>query len=258
MANYLTELGVRQELLSDGARTELDQNGYVSLGILLSKDQLDAIRNRVRQLIETEGGRAGSELLDSKHIKHPKEEGADRLADLVNKGAVFHPLYTHPKLLTAISHVLGNQIKLSSLNYRAAKPGKGLQKLHVDWEEAVNPGEYKVCNSIWLLDDFFKENGATRVVPGTHLCGRVPTDEMGDPEKAHPEEAIIEAPAGTVFVFNSHVWHGGTTNRTQLPRRAIHSYFCQRDQPQQSDQAYLISDDTKARLTPAARWLLDA
>lgn len=60
----------------------------------------------------------------------------------------------------------------------AAKPGAGLQKLHVDWHESAAAQDYKVCNSIWLLDGFSRENGATRVVPGTHLLARLPQDVL--------------------------------------------------------------------------------
>jgi ectoine hydroxylase-related dioxygenase (phytanoyl-CoA dioxygenase family) len=128
----------------------------------------------------------------------------------------------------------------------------GSQKLHVDWHEAVPPGEYKVCNSIWLLDNFSRENGATRIVPGTHRQGTLPQNVLADPEAKHPEEVIIEAPAGTVFIFNSHAWHGGTTNHTGKERRSIHSYFCRSDQPQQVDQSRYIKKETLARLSPAA------
>jgi len=88
------------------------------------------------------------------------------LADLVNKGAAFDIFYTHPKVLAGIKAVLGRSFKLSSLNYRAALPGMGLQNLHVDWKDGIPNGNYKVCNSIWLLDDFTPDNGATRIVPG--------------------------------------------------------------------------------------------
>ena len=243
--------------LSAAEANFLDTNGFLPLGQLLSPEQIEAIRRHVQDLVDQEGEDGGSELFDSKHIKHPKEEGADRLANLVNKGAIFDQLYTHPKLLAAVEHVLGNGIKLSSLNYRAARPGKGLQKLHVDWKEAVGPGDYKVCNSIWLLDDFSRANGATRLVPGSHLWGKVPADEMHDPEAPHPDEMILEATAGTTVVFNSHVWHGGTMNRTDQPRRAIHSYFCTRDQPQQTDQKRSIRKETLNRISEKAHWLLD-
>lgn len=234
----------------------LDQNGYLNLGKILSDDQLIAIREKIGELLEKEGKNAGKELMDSPYIRHPKESGADRLADLVNKGAEFDVFYTHPKVLAAISHVLGENIKLSSLNFRAAKPGAGLQKLHVDWHESVSAGDYKVCNSIWLLDDFSIQNGATRVVPGTHLHARLPQDVLDDPSASHEDEVIIEASAGSVVIFNSHTWHGGTTNNTPNPRRAIHSYFCRGDQPQQIDQKRYIKQETLDRLPEGAAEIL--
>lgn len=257
MANYLDELGASVDLLTDQEKNLLDSQGYLVLGKILSDEQVSAIRNRIESLMDEEGERAGSELLDSPYIRHPKEAGADRLADLVNKDPIFDIFYTHPRVLAAVAHVLGRKMKLSSLNYRAAKPGAGEQKLHVDWHEAVDPGDYKVCNTIWLLDDFSAANGATRVVPGTHREGCLPQDVLADPEAPHPDQVILEAPAGTVAVFNSHTWHGGTRNMTSNLRRAIHSYFCRRDQPQQVDQSRYIRPETRARLKPATLSLLD-
>jgi ectoine hydroxylase-related dioxygenase (phytanoyl-CoA dioxygenase family) len=248
----LSQLNVRKDTLTQTEKDFLDQQGYLNLGQLLSNSQVEKINEKIHSLMNIEGDKAGSELLDSPYIRHPKEAGADRLADLVNKGEVFDIFYTHPRVLAAIAHVLRQSIKLSSLNYRAAKPGMGLQKLHVDWHEAVAPGQYKVCNSIWLLDSFSKENGATRVVPRTHLSGTLPQNILIDPEAPHPDEVIIEAPAGSVFIFNSHTWHGGTTNHTEKSRRSIHSYFCRSDQPQQVDQSRYIKNETLKRLPPAA------
>jgi len=176
-----------------------------------------------------EGQTAGSELAESKYIRHPKEEGA----------------------------VLGPSFKLSSLNYRAAKPGLGHQKLHVDWGNTMIDGDYKVCNSIWLLHDFTENNGATRILPGTHKLGISPHEKMEDPSLAYPDEIIIKAPAGSVFIFNSHAWHGGTTNNTAKPRRSIHSYFCTSDQPQQIDQKKYITEETKKRIGEDAQKILD-
>lgn len=250
--NTLFDLNVRENTLSLSEKNFLDQNGYLNLGQLLSDEQVEEVNRKIHDLMYSEGDNAGSELMDSRYIRHPKEEGADRLADLVNKGKVFDIFYTHPRLLAGIAHVLGESIKLSSLNYRAAKPGMGLQKLHVDWHEAVQPGAFTVCNSIWLLDNFSKENGATRIVPGTHKSGTLPQDVLPDPLAPHPDEVIINAPAGSVFIFNSHAWHGGTTNHTTKSRRSIHSYFCRSDQPQQVNQSRYIKDETLQRLSPAA------
>lgn len=244
-------------MLSNDEIQSLDRDGYLCLGQLLTHSEVQEVNQRIDELILKEGENAGSELFDSKYIRHPKEAGADRLADLVNKGAVFDQFYTHPKVLAAIEAVLGNSYKLSSLNYRAAKPGHGLQKLHVDFGNTVAEGGYKVCNTIWLLDDFVENNGATRIVPGTHKSKILPQDALDDPNLPHPEEIKIIAPAGSVFIFNSHVWHGGTMNHTQKYRRSIHSYFCAMDQPQQLDQSQYITSETKSRIGSKGQKILD-
>lgn len=235
----------------------LDTYGYLNLGQLLTSEQVKKVNERLAELLQSEGENAGAELKESKYIRHPKEEGADRLADLVNKGRLFDIFYTHLRVLAGIEAVLGQSYKLSSLNYRAAKPGMGLQKLHVDWKNTVVNDSYKVCNSIWLLDDFTAFNGATRIVPKTHKLDILPDDAMADPTEKHPDEIRILAPAGSVFIFNSHVWHGGTTNHTNQDRKSIHSYFCTREQPQQIDQKKYITQETLDRIGEKGRHILD-
>jgi len=78
-----------------------------------------------------------------------------------------------------------------------------------------------------------------------------------DPGATHPDEVRLIAPAGTVVVFNSHLWHGGTQNRSDQPRRALHSYFTRRANGQQLDQKKYIRPETLAPLSPAARYILD-
>lgn len=235
----------------------LDTYGYLNLGQLLTDDEVKQVNDRITELMQVEGENAGAELAESKYIRHPKEEGADRLANLVNKGPVFDVFYTHPRVLAGIEAVLGQAYKLSSLNYRAAKPNQGLQKLHVDWKNTVVNGAYQVCNSIWLLDDFTEHNGSTRIVPKSHKFSELPDEAMENPLDKHPDEIRILAPAGSVFVFNSHVWHGGTTNQTNQVRRSIHSYFCTREQPQQIDQKKYITEETLQRIGEEGRRILD-
>jgi len=248
MRDALEALGVRPDTLTQQEKDQLDHDGFLPLGGILAPDQLGRLRDRLSELMLAEGDQAGMEV--------HQEAGTDRLSDLVNKGAVFEICFTHPRILAAIAHVLAADFQLSSLNYRAALPGQGHQALHADWREPVTPGEFRVCNSIWLLDDFTADNGPTRVVPGSHLFGTLPKDEMPDPAAPHPNEKILLAPAGTVVIFNSHLWHGGTLNRTTAQRRALHSYFCRRTERQQLDQQAYLRPETYARLSPAARYML--
>ncbi len=246
----LQTFGVTSETLTAKEKESLDVNGYLELPGILSNAQIEAIRTRLGELLTIEKENAGKEV--------HQEAGTARLSNLVDKGDVFQVFISHPRVLAAVAHVLNHDIKLSSLNSRAALPGQGKQALHADWGgKQAEPGDYQVCNSIWLLDDFTKDNGATRMVPGTHRCGKFPNEVMADPSEPHPEEKLLLAPAGTVVVFNSHTWHGGTLNRTSSPRRSVHSYWTRRSQPQQLDQRKFLSDETKAKFSPAHRYLLD-
>jgi len=243
----LRELGVSAGQLTEPDRARLDRDGFLPLPGILGAGQLQAIRRRLAELSAAEGQRAGAEV--------HQEEGTDRLADLVNKDPVFDVCFTHPTILAAIAHVLGD-FTLSSLNARAALPGHGQQRLHADWGMAVTPGNYRVCNSIWLIDDFTQANGPTRVVPGSHRSAQLPREVMADPFGPHPGEVKVLGEAGTVVIFNSHLWHGGTRNATDRPRRALHSYFCRRGLKQQLDQRACARPETLARLSPAARYIL--
>lgn len=249
MEDALAELGVRDELLSEEERAFLDANGYLPLPGILSAEQVLALRTRFDDLVAKEGEEAGREV--------HQEEGANRLADLVNKGEAFEVCFTHPKVLTAMRHVLGSNFKLSSLNGRASLPGQGLQGLHADWSKGVEPGDYYVCNSIWLLSDFTEFNGATRVVPGSHNSRQHPRDALEDPKAPHPDQVLLTAKAGTVVIFNSHTWHGGTLNQSDKPRYGLHGYYCRRDQKQQLVQKDYIRPETYARLSEAARTVVD-
>jgi ectoine hydroxylase-related dioxygenase (phytanoyl-CoA dioxygenase family) len=248
MATALAELGVTEATLDAGTRERLDRDGYAQLPGVLSVGQLTEIRARLAELLAAEGDQAGIEV--------HQEAGADRLADLINKGSMFDACFTDPRVMACVAHVLGD-FKLSSLNFRAARPGHGHQPLHADYGGPVPAAGYQVCNSVWLLDDFTAGNGATRVVPGSHRNGRPAREALADPAAAHPDEVRLVALAGTVVVFNSHLWHGGTQNGSDRPRRALHSYFTRRANGQQLDQKKYVRPETLARLSPAARFIMD-
>lgn len=249
MESALRSLGVTDGLLSDEEKTHLDVRGFLPLEGVLSEGQVRTLRSRFDELVESEGGKAGAEV--------HQEEGTHRLANLVDKGEMFEVCISHPKVLAGVRHVLGTEFRLSSLNGRAALPGLGLQALHADWREGVEPGDYYVCNSIWLLSNFTEKNGATRVVPGSNRSRQHPKDVLDDPKAPHPDEHILTGRAGTVVVFNAHTWHGGTLNRTDQPRYGLHGYYTRRNQKQQTDQKASLSEETVARLSEPLRVIVD-
>jgi len=78
-----------------------------------------------------------------------------------------------------------------------------------------------VATSIVMLDDVSSENGATRVVPGSHQAP-MPTDRhLRDPAFVHPREVTITASAGSALVFNGHLLHSATRNASGARRRTL-------------------------------------
>ena len=226
----------------------LDEQGYVVVERFLDAGTLAQVRGRVEELYEAEGENAGSEFR--------QEEGSRRLANLVDKGEIFGRLIAMPRILELVGHVLGERFKLSSFNARSANPySSEAQPLHCDAAALPDERGYWVCNTIWLLDDFTEENGATRVVPGSQNWKQLPQDVLADAVAAHPKEVLLTAPAGSVVVMNTHAWHGGTANRTGNHRRALHAFYCRFDKPQQQYQKRLLRPETQARLSPEVRKL---
>jgi ectoine hydroxylase-related dioxygenase (phytanoyl-CoA dioxygenase family) len=113
-----------------------------------------------------------------------------------------------------------------------------------------------VCNTVWMLDDFTEQNGALRVIPGSHRWNRLPQQALEDPRADHAQQQVITGPAGSVIVMNAHLWHGGMANRSDRPRTAVHAFYCRRDKPQQQYQKQLLDAELQAALSPALRELL--
>jgi ectoine hydroxylase-related dioxygenase (phytanoyl-CoA dioxygenase family) len=230
-------------------KRELAETGFTVLEDYMGPALLDHARARVEQLLDEEGASAGSEF--------KTEENARRLANLVDKGEVFREAISRPEMLALVASVLGDGFKLSSLNMRSANPqSSSVQPFHIDMGLLPDSKGYAVCNCVWMLDDFTLENGALRVIPGSHKWGKKPQEELADTYAAHPQQLLVTGRAGTVVVMNAHAWHGGTANRTDKERRALHSFFCRHDIPQQQYQKKLLRPETQSALTPDLRRLL--
>jgi len=228
---------------------DLEINGYVVLENFIDDELLAALNARLEEIFEREGAMAGSEF--------KQEAGCRRLANLVDKGAVFERVICHPRLLPYVEAVLGPDFKLSSLNARRVNPHADVtQPLHADMAAVADEQGDWVCNSVWMLDDITPENGAIRVIPGSHRWNRLPADALDDPRAAHPGQTLITGKAGTVVVMNAHAWHGGLPNRIGRPRTALHAFYARRDKPQQQYQKQLIRPSVQASLSPQARHIL--
>ncbi len=166
------------------------------------------------------------------------EPGCLRGYNLIRRHSLFREALQQPEIVGLAEALLGKDCILHSFESRSALPLGGTQSLHRDMPWV--PNTPLSVNVVWMLDDFTEENGATRVVPGSHL--RVEGPER---DRVYPDEVLAVAPAGTLLAFTSHTWHGGGPNRTDRLRRAFHVHYCrnwlkpQRDHPRSLDAAAL-------------------
>ncbi|NKB72509.1 MAG: phytanoyl-CoA dioxygenase [Candidatus Latescibacteria bacterium] len=241
LAAALRQLGVRHDTLSQTEKKQLDRAGYILLPNILSQAQIAAMSAAMEAVYAAEGT--------------GQQDGPAESSYMQNKTAGLDLCLTHPRVLAAVCHVLEGQIKSFGIHGRPHPPDGEQQALHVDYNgPAPQSGRYQVCNSLWMLNDFTPQNGATRVIPGSHLNGQDPKDALADPAADHPEQRQLLGPAGTVAVFNSHTWHGTTANHSGNPRSSLTSFFCRRDDPHMVFSSALSPAATQ-RLTPAVRVL---
>jgi len=230
----------------EAEKRQLDELGYLVLPGLVPAPMLVELRERVEALWEAEGEKSGSEFR--------LEPGTRRLANLVDKGEIFARLIVLPEILDCMARVIGPAFKLSSFNARSTNPhNDDAQPWHADAAAVADEHGYWVCNSIWMLDDFTPENGATRMIPRSHTWGRLPEPGLKD---SLPGGELVCGRAGTVVIMNTHMWHGGTANRTDRCRRALHGFYTRNDKPQQQYQKALLREETVRGLNALQRKVL--
>ena len=146
-----------------------------------------------------------------------------RIYNLLARGAIYQQVPVHPKVLPIVEAVLDRGCLVSSLSSIAIGPEENEQPLHADDQLIPLPKPHVsiICNTMWALTDFTIANGATRVVPGTHLADRSPAP-FGEPV----EVRHAEMKAGSVLVFDGSIWHGGGANRTTERRLGLAMNYC--------------------------------
>ena len=237
--------------MNDEQRKQLDEQGYLIFKNLLSPSQIETLLARLEELWVVEGDQAGEE----NYI----EPGVRRLANLANKGEMFRAVYAHPQVLEVVESIMGPDIRASMVNARDVPPRTGARMpFHMDSDKGRVRDEkgYSAATAIWMLDEFTIKNGATAVVPGSHLLNQSPKQVLADLIASYPDEIIVEGQAGDVLVFNGHCWHAGRPNQTDGHRRAILVHYLRADVPRPENRRQHLDAQNAVALSAQERILL--
>ena len=191
---------------SQDVAQRLIDDGYVVITGMLDADAVQAARADLdRVLRTTRTGRNSFEGFDTQ-----------RIYALFAKTRTFDEAATGPLLLSVLDQVLGHYQLSAPVGIRIG-PGEKAQILHRDDSIYPLPDPHPpvVVNTMWPLDEFSRENGATRFIPGSHAWepGRRPGPGDGI-------EIAVMSPGSAMFYLGS-LWHGGGANRTGQPRLGV-------------------------------------
>jgi ectoine hydroxylase-related dioxygenase (phytanoyl-CoA dioxygenase family) len=221
----------------------VQRDGYTIVENAIAPDLVDALAAALERLERD---------LDAKPAMNGFEgHKTVRIYNLLAHGALFAQVPVHARVLPIIEGVLDAGCLISSLSSIAIDPGEAAQPIHAD--DMVIPLEKPhraiVCNSMWALTDFTDENGATRLVPGSH---RKPNPDYGGSYETVPGVMT----KGSVLIWDGALWHGGGANRTAARRTGIAMNYCAGFIRQQENQQLGLAPELVKTFPPRLQELI--
>jgi len=214
----------------DEVKAEFDARGYVIFPEIMSRDEID----RVRSALEPHLTKTGRNNFEGYH--------SNRVYALLAKAPeVFGPMAMHPLALAFAEADLGSSCLLSAMLAINLHPGETVQGWHSDdgHLQIPRPRPAYGISTFWSIDDTTEENGATEIIPGSHLWSDDQSitplkdtitfegdiDPTSDPQ---PRQDAVKAvmPAGSLMIAKGTLWHRGGANRSSASRLIVTPQYC--------------------------------
>ncbi len=176
---------------------------------------------------------------------------SERVYALLAKDPRLALLVEHPRVLAIVDRLLARHYLLSAFLAIQVHPGETPQGWHFDDGgcRVPRPRPMHGVSAIWALDDFTAENGATEVIPGSHLWGE---DALPSGAEAVP----VCMPAGSVLLLAGTLQHRGGANRSQGTRLGVTPQYCQPWLRQLENMALAVPAAAAAKLSTRVQELL--
>jgi hypothetical protein len=194
----------------DADMAAIDRNGYVIFENLLTVEECEHIRDVVQPWL----GHTGRNSFEGRRTQ--------RIYSVLSRTRVCDRLVDHPRVLAVLDRLLMANYLLSALQAINIQPGESAQLTHHDdgFYPVPRPRDPLAAATIWAIDDFTADNGATVLLPGSHRWGK---------RRPEPDDQIfpVVMPAGSCVFFVGTLWHGGGANTTDRDRLAVTAQYCQ-------------------------------
>lgn len=226
--------------------------GYAVLPGILSPEDTARMRDVLARL-----SRLDDELNGAARLVELRERGA--LRNLAAADDVFHALLETSPALDVVDAFLGPRGILNCYDALTLFPGQGRYPwdYHTDLMDLIGvsfpPNQIPGVNVLYYFDRVREENGATWVVPGSHLT----LADQPDPDVMAPLSVPLEVDPGDGVVFDARIWHCAGTNGSAAPRTLVKTLFTAPWHRPQMDFTRSVPEDVLARLGPRARRYLN-
>ena len=223
----------------------LDEDAGLIIDNFLSDQNLESIKNELKPYLDVT--RNGQDEFTGFETK--------RVGALMARSKTCQDLALDPLINQMADSFLGPHCESYQLHFTSAiqiGPGESSQILHRDrgvWGGYIPRKIETQFSTVWAINDFTKENGATQVVPGSHKWHK-------DREPLPEEIAYAEMKAGSVFIYTGSVLHGGGTNVTEQPRLGVFLHYAPSWLRQEENQYLSCPPEVAKDFSPELRSLI--
>ncbi len=221
----------------------IEVDGFTILPKVIDTELITAIKHEL------------SPFLQGQHPGRNDFEGlySERVYALLSKAPSIAKIIEHPAVLPILDALLPPGFLLSAALAIHVHPGETPQPMHID-DNAGNlpfprPRAHFGVSTIWALDDFTADNGATEVVAGSH---RWPEERQAKED----EITQVVMPAGSVIVFLGTLLHRGGANRSASDRLAITPQYCMPGLRQIENMALAVPPSVAGQYSPRIQEML--
>lgn len=217
----------------------ISTRGYSIFDAFLSEDDCELLKYHYVTLLNTydDYGTERSKL-DKHHIH-----------DLLAKNIIFAKLLEDDRLQQIFAPILGAYWIMYAFTSSSIPPhGSNYGgRVHVDSPRYI-PNYMTNAGIIWALDDFTLENGATKVLPGSHHHAEIPSESFFERNCVQ-----LTCKKGAAVIINARVVHRAGINQTEYWRHALTMNVCRSYMKQRMDWVRLIPENITNQLNNQAR-----